>query len=94
MHTILQLVKEPLIPLRERSNTVPEDICRIIDKCLAKDPGDRYQGYKELIGDLKSVKLGRVDGTDAESQGASEAKGKATGSRIFSFLSRRKTDTD
>ena len=35
---------------------VGADIQRIIDKCLAKDPADRYQGMKDLAVDLRAAR--------------------------------------
>jgi tetratricopeptide (TPR) repeat protein len=32
------------------------ELQRIVDKCLAKDPADRYQGMKDLIVDLRAVR--------------------------------------
>ena len=32
------------------------DIQRIVDKCLAKDPADRYQGMKDLVVDLRAAR--------------------------------------
>jgi TolB-like protein/tetratricopeptide (TPR) repeat protein/predicted Ser/Thr protein kinase len=32
------------------------DIQRIVDKCLAKDPADRYQGMKDMVVDLRGAR--------------------------------------
>jgi tetratricopeptide (TPR) repeat protein/predicted Ser/Thr protein kinase len=32
------------------------DIQRIVDKCLAKDPADRYQGMKDLVVDIRAAR--------------------------------------
>jgi tetratricopeptide (TPR) repeat protein/predicted Ser/Thr protein kinase len=32
------------------------DIQRIVDKCLAKDPGDRYQGMKDAVVDIRAAR--------------------------------------
>jgi serine/threonine protein kinase/tetratricopeptide (TPR) repeat protein len=61
IHAILHSQPPPL-----RAQSVPPaaaaDIQRIIDKCLAKDPEDRYQGMKDLIVDLKAARR-RLDST-------------------------------
>ena len=33
-----------------------QDIQRIVDKCLAKDPADRYQGMKDAVVDLRAAR--------------------------------------
>ena len=35
---------------------VGADIQRVIDKCLAKEPADRYQGMKDLVVDLRAAR--------------------------------------
>src|SRR6267142_1254727 len=41
--TIRAIFEQPTIPLHERAPQVPEQICEIIDRALAKDPGQRWQ---------------------------------------------------
>jgi hypothetical protein len=36
-------------------DTIPEGMCDIILKCLAKDRNDRYANMKELLRDLKGI---------------------------------------
>jgi tetratricopeptide (TPR) repeat protein len=51
-----------------------EELQRIIDKCLAKDPNHRYQGMKDLAVDLRAVRL-RLE------SGALESRDKKTSKR-------------
>ena len=43
-------------PLRRKNESVPAELERIIDKCLQKDPNDRYQDTRDLVVDLRSLR--------------------------------------
>ena len=45
-------------PPREANQNVPEPLERIILKCLAKDPAQRYAAAHELLAELKTVQAG------------------------------------
>lgn len=55
IHAILHSQPAPLRGL-SMPQTAADDVQRIIDKCLAKDADDRYQGMKDLIVDLKAAR--------------------------------------
>ena len=42
-NTIRAIFEQPTIPLKQRAPHVPESICQIIDRALAKDPTQRWQ---------------------------------------------------
>jgi serine/threonine protein kinase len=42
-------------PLHTLSPTTPRELCEIIDRCLAKDPRDRFQNCEELTAALTGV---------------------------------------
>ena len=46
----------PLSPAKINSG-IPEEFSNIIEKCLSKDPAERFEDYSELIEDLEEVKL-------------------------------------
>jgi serine/threonine protein kinase len=50
------LYQEPS-PLRRHARDAPSELERIVDKALAKDCEERYQVIKDLLLDLKSLKL-------------------------------------
>ena len=50
-------LSEEATPLRKLEPDVSEDMARIIAKLMAKEPADRYQSPKDLIGDLDNSYL-------------------------------------
>ena len=57
MHAILHDPPPPLPPLGGTATVEASgDIRRIIDKCLAKDPSERYQGMRDIVVDLRSAR--------------------------------------
>ena len=57
MHAILH---SPVPPLPALGPTVTAeataDVQRILEKCLAKDPADRYQGMRDIVVDLRAAR--------------------------------------
>jgi serine/threonine protein kinase/tetratricopeptide (TPR) repeat protein len=41
---------------RTKNDTIPPELERIIDKCLRKDPDDRYQDTRDLVVDLRNLR--------------------------------------
>ncbi|NWF83079.1 MAG: protein kinase [Bryobacteraceae bacterium] len=60
VHSILHDEPEPLTALRAG---LPLELDRIVAKCLAKDPGERYQHIEDLLVALRRVRA--VSGTQA-----------------------------
>ncbi|MBQ9817653.1 MAG: protein kinase [Proteobacteria bacterium] len=44
---------------RPGGGSVPVELEAIVDKCMEKDPKDRYQSFSEVIADLMSIQEGR-----------------------------------
>jgi len=59
MHAILH---DPVPPLPPLGGTVTADVQRILEKCLAKDPAERYQGMRDIVVDLRGARR-RLDTT-------------------------------
>ncbi len=57
---ILHETPTPLVRVRA---DIPPDLQRVVDRCLEKDPGARFQTARDLISELRRVR--RTDGTDA-----------------------------
>jgi tetratricopeptide (TPR) repeat protein len=60
---------EPIPCIKELRPDAPEGIIRIIEICMAKDPGKRYPGARQVIRDLESLR---------DSHGNPYIKGKST----------------
>ena len=56
--TLHRIVRDEPPPLSAYRNDVPAELQRIVGKCLAKDPNDRYQSAKQLATDLRAVARG------------------------------------
>jgi TolB-like protein/Flp pilus assembly protein TadD/predicted Ser/Thr protein kinase len=50
------VLHRPPMPISRLNYEVPEELDRIVRKCLAKDPADRYQAARELGVDLRALR--------------------------------------
>jgi serine/threonine protein kinase/tetratricopeptide (TPR) repeat protein len=50
------VVYEPAPPITDLSPSAPADLQRIVRRCLAKDPDERYQSIKEVAIELKELR--------------------------------------
>ncbi|MFN2240351.1 MAG: protein kinase [Thermoanaerobaculia bacterium] len=55
METMAAILRDTPPPLAERRPDVPEDITDIIERCLKKDPPERYASTADLAHDLRHV---------------------------------------
>ncbi|MEK6337137.1 MAG: protein kinase [Acidobacteriota bacterium] len=51
-----KIVYAPTPVIKEANPTAPDDLQRIVRRCLAKDPEDRYQTIKEVVIELRDVR--------------------------------------
>jgi serine/threonine protein kinase/Tfp pilus assembly protein PilF len=58
------ILKDHPTPVEERRSDLPGDVCRLIDKCLEKEPRDRIQTAREILDELKACR--KAWETDAE----------------------------
>jgi Tol biopolymer transport system component len=56
--TLHRIVRDKPPPLSAYRHDVPAELQRIVSKCLAKDPNERYQSAKELAIDLRAAARG------------------------------------
>lgn len=55
-HTIVAILEKEPPSLSEFIDTYPPELERIIKKCLAKNPDERYNGADKLLDDVKALK--------------------------------------
>jgi serine/threonine-protein kinase len=46
--TIRAIFEQPPVPLRQRASHIPQPVCEIIDRALAKDPAQRWQSASAM----------------------------------------------
>jgi serine/threonine protein kinase/tetratricopeptide (TPR) repeat protein len=73
--TLSAIINSPAPPL---GSSVPGDVApeieRIVDKCLAKDRAERYQGMKDLIVDLRAARRRLESGSVAPVESATRRR--------------------
>jgi serine/threonine-protein kinase len=55
LNLVRQIVHDPPTPLRASVSDVPQALVDVVDRCLLKNPDDRYQTAAELAADLRRV---------------------------------------
>ena len=50
-----QILTQPARPIRERRDALPNDLVRVIDRCLQRSPVDRYSSVEELAQAFEQV---------------------------------------
>jgi TolB-like protein/Tfp pilus assembly protein PilF len=53
--TLAAIIEEEPEPIRKINEAVPDELVRIVERCLAKDPAGRYESTGDLAKELKSV---------------------------------------
>ena len=54
--TLNKIIREPAPSISQFNPTAPADLQRIVRRCLAKDPEERYQNIKDVAIELKEVR--------------------------------------
>ena len=71
------ILRDRPAPVRDRRSDVPDDVSRLIDTCLEKEPGDRIQTAREILDELKACR--RAWETKAERSSRLAARESITG---------------
>src|SRR5437667_8595502 len=72
------VVYEPAPPLADFNPSAPAELKRIVRRCLAKDPDERYQSIKEVAIELKELRR-ELKGSGIDSTVPPPAKSETTG---------------
>ena len=56
IESLNKIIREPVPPLAAFNPEAPADLQRIVRRCLAKDPDQRYQNIKDIAIELKEVR--------------------------------------
>ena len=62
MSTLSAIIKDTPKSLADVRPSLPRDVAKIVNRCLAKDPEDRYQTAKDLRNDLRALKSDLASG--------------------------------
>jgi len=73
IETLAAIVKEDPVPLGSLNAELPAPLCWIVDRCLSKEPEERYASTRDLARDLAALRE-RLLEAPAESRGARPAK--------------------
>ncbi|HEY6118996.1 MAG TPA: protein kinase [Pyrinomonadaceae bacterium] len=77
--TLHKIVHAPVPPVKEANPSAPADLTRVVRRCLAKDPDDRYQSIKEAAIELRELRR--------ELEGAEELETAVPSSSVGSNIS-------
>ena len=79
------ILKDHPTPVEERRSDVPGDVCRLIDKCLEKEPRDRIQTAREILAELKACRRAWETEADQPARPRRSAASRAPAERVASI---------
>src|SRR5437868_3961136 len=56
VESLNKIIREPVAPISGLNPAAPVDLQRVVRRCLAKDPDERYQTIKDVAIELKEVR--------------------------------------
>ena len=86
MSVLSSIMKDTPRPITAAKAGLPRELSKIVNRCLAKDPEDRYQSAKDLRNDLRALKNELTSGeivpvTSASGVAAASPPARKSGSR-------------
>src|SRR6266496_3016718 len=76
--TLNKIIREPVPPISDFRPDVPNHLQRIVRRCLAKDPDERYQTIKDTAIELKELRGELADNTGSDTSMAPPGVGSRT----------------
>ncbi|MGH9968127.1 MAG: protein kinase domain-containing protein [Pyrinomonadaceae bacterium] len=76
--TLNKIIREPVPPVSNFNPGTPDDLQRIVRRCLAKDPDERYQTIKDVAIELKELRRELKGTTDFDTTVPPPARTTAT----------------
>jgi eukaryotic-like serine/threonine-protein kinase len=73
-----KIIREPFVPISALNPSAPLEVQRIVRRCLAKDPEERYQSIKDVAIELKDVRRELHDRATIDSAFPTSAAGATT----------------
>lgn len=77
--SLYKVVYESAPPIQDFNPTAPPDLQRVVRRCLAKDPDERYQTIKDLALELKEVRQGMAGAAELDTFGPSSFRTETSG---------------
>lgn len=69
------IIRDQPVPASRHNAEVPQEMERIISKCLEKDPDDRYQDARDLVVDLRKLRRTTDSGVQVVRETAAVGRG-------------------
>jgi eukaryotic-like serine/threonine-protein kinase len=88
--TLHAILNTPAPPLSESLRPASADLQRIVDKCLAKHPSERYQAMRDAVVDLRAVRR-RVDSLPIAADAPMASRTRPSTPPIWAAFRRRRT---
>ena len=88
-----KIIREPVAPISTFNSLAPADLQRIVRRCLAKDPEERYQTIKDVAIELKEVRRELQSGAEIDTTASSglrsqsQPSGEAVSTQIGTAIS-------